>query len=116
MKISLVIHGPEVIDSGEAKRVLEKLSCIGKVEARLGGIMGKTAVLDARLENVIDISRHLKPSACIEYSFGVSDLVCLLNRGKTVETGRVFGEMVTVHLRACLKIQPDLTIGIGLHI
>lgn len=99
MKISLVIHGPEVIDSGEAKRVLEKLSCIGKVEARLGGTMGKTAVIDARLENVIDISRHLKPSACIEYSFGVSDLVCLLNRGKTVETGRVFGEMVTAHLR-----------------
>jgi hypothetical protein len=75
MKISLVIHGPEVIDSGEAKRVLEKLSCIGKVEARLGGIMGKTAVLDARLENVIDISRHL---------------------------------------RACLKIKLNPTIGIGL--
>ena len=99
MEISLVIHGPEVIDSGEAKRVLEKLSCMGKVGARLGGTMGKTAVLDAKLENVIDISQHLKPSACIESSFEVSDLVCLLNRGKTVETGRVFGEMVTARLR-----------------
>jgi hypothetical protein len=99
MKISLVIHGPEVIDSGEAKRVLEKLSCMGKVGAMLGGTMGKTAVLDAKLENVIDISQHMKPSACIESSFEVSDLVCLLNRGKTVETGRVFGEMVTAHLR-----------------
>ena len=99
MKVSLVIHGPEVIDSGEAKRVLEKLSCMGTVEARLGGTMGKTAVLDAGLENVIDISRHLKPSACIESFFETSDLVCLLNRGKTVETGKVFGAMVTAHLR-----------------
>ena len=99
MKVSLVIHGPEVIDSGEAKRVLEKLSCMGMVEARLGGTMGKTAVLDAGLENAIDISRHLKPSACIESFFETSDLVCLLNRGKTVETGKVFGAMVAAHLR-----------------
>ena len=47
MKIGLVIHGPEVIDSGEAEKVLEKLSCMGKVEAKLGGAMGKAAVLDA---------------------------------------------------------------------
>ena len=99
MKIGLVIHGPEVIDSGEAKIVLEKLSCMGTVEARLGGTMGKTAVLDTGLENVIDISRHLKPSACIEAFFETSNLVCLLNRGKTVETGGVFGAMVVANLR-----------------
>ena len=98
MKISLVIHGPEVIDSGEAKRVLEKLSRMGTVEARLGGTMGKAAVLDAGLENVIDISRHLKPSVCIEAFFETSNLVCLLNRGKTVETGEIFGEMIAAHL------------------
>jgi hypothetical protein len=99
MKIGLVIHGPEVIDSGEAKRVFEKLSCLGIVEARLGGTMGRMAVLDARLENVIDTGLHLKPSACIESFFEVSDLVFLLNRGKTVETGRIFGEMVAARLR-----------------
>ncbi|WP_048124831.1 DUF2117 family protein [Methanosarcina lacustris] len=99
MKISLVIHGPEVIDSEEAEIVLEKLSCMGEVEAQLGGTMGKTAVLDAGLENVIDISRHLKPSACIESFFESSDLVCLLNRGKTVETGMIFGEKVASRLK-----------------
>ncbi len=99
MKIRLVIHGPEVIDSGEAEIVLEKLSCIGEVEAQLGGTMGKTAVLDAGLENIIDISRHLKPSACIESFFETSDLVCLLNRGKTVETGRIFGAKVVSRLK-----------------
>jgi len=99
MKIGLVIHGPEVIDSGEAKRVFERFSCVGKVEAKLGGTMGKVAVLDAGLENIIDISQHQKPSACIESLFEASDLVCLLNRGKNIETGKVFGEMVTYRLR-----------------
>ena len=99
MKIGLVIHGPEVIDSGEAKKILEKFSFVGNVEARLGGTMGKVAVLDTGLENIVDISQHQKPSTCIESLFEISDLVCLLNRGKTVETGRAFGEMVTSHLR-----------------
>lgn len=99
MKISLVIHGPEVIDSGEAKIVLEKLSLLGEVKAELGGTMGKTAVLDAGLENVIDITRHLKPSACIEFFFETSDLICLLNRGKTLETGRIFGSKVASRLK-----------------
>lgn len=99
MKIGLVIHGPEVIDSGEAKIALRKLSFVGKVEARLGGTMGKVAVLDAGLENVIYIGQHQKSSACIESLFETSDLVCLLNRGKTVENGKVFGEMVASRLR-----------------
>lgn len=99
MKIGLVIHGPEVIDSGEAEKIIEKLSCMGMVEAKLGGTMGRTAVLDARLEKTIDISRHLKPSVWIESLFEVSDLVFLLNRGKTVETGKVFGEMVAARLK-----------------
>jgi hypothetical protein len=99
MKIGLVIHGPEVIDSGEAKKIIEDLSCMGTVEARLGGTMGKTAILDAGLEDVIDISCHQKPSACIEYFFNVSDLVCLLNRGKTIETGIFFGKKVSANVR-----------------
>lgn len=99
MKISLVIHGPEVIDSGEAEIILEKLSCLGEVKAELGGTMGKTAVLDAGLEKTIDITRHLKPSVCIEEFFETSDLVCLLNRGKTFETGRIFGSKVASRLK-----------------
>lgn len=98
MKIGLVIHGPEVIDSGEIKIVLEKLSQLGVVDTKLSGTMGKTAVLDAGLENVIDISEHLKPSARIEAFFETHDLVCLLNRGKTIETGRDFGQMVAARI------------------
>ncbi|WP_440956393.1 DUF2117 family protein [Methanosarcina sp. Mfa9] len=99
MKIGAVIHGPEVIDSGQAEKVLEKLSCLGEVEAKLGGTMGKTAVLDAGLEGRIDIRNHQKPSACIESFFENSDLVCLINQGKTPETGKTFGKIVFSHLR-----------------
>ncbi len=99
MKIGIVIHGPEVIDSGQAEKVLEKLSRLGEIEAKLGGTMGKTAVLDAGLEGRIDIRNHLKPSACIESFFENSDLICLINQGKTLETGKTFGKIVFSHLR-----------------
>jgi hypothetical protein len=99
MKIGIVIHGPEVIDSGQAEKVLEKLSRLGEVEAKLGGTMGKTAVLDAGLEGRIDIRDHQKPSSCIESFFENSDLVCLINQGKTPETGKTFGKIVCSHLR-----------------
>jgi hypothetical protein len=99
MKIGLVIHGPEVIDSGEAKIVLEKLSHLGEVKAELSGTMGKAAVLDSGLENVIDITRHVKPSVSIEYFFETADLICLLNRGKTFETGKIFGSEVSSRLK-----------------
>lgn len=99
MKIGIVIHGPEVIDSGQAETVLKRLSEIWEVKAELGGTMGKAAVLDAGLEDVIDISRHLKPSACIESFFETTDLVCLLNQGKTLETGKAFGVIVASKLR-----------------
>lgn len=98
MKIGVVIHGPEVIDSGQTETILEKLTELGEVHASLGGTMGKTAVLDAGLERVIDISRALKPSACIDFFFESCDLVCLLNMGKTVENGQVFGAMVADRL------------------
>jgi hypothetical protein len=99
MKIGVVIHGPEVIDSGQAEKVLNKLSDLGEVKAELGGTMGKAAVLDAGLEHAIDISKHLKPSACIESFFESADLVCLLNQGKTLETGKAFGVIVASRLQ-----------------
>lgn len=99
MKIGVVIHGPEIIDSGQAEQILEKLSELGKVRASLGGTMGKTAIIDAGLEGLIDIESSLKPSACIELFFEKHDLVCLLNTGKTPETGQIFGEMVSARLR-----------------
>jgi len=94
MRIAVVLHGPEVIDSGFAKRVLGVLARHGTVTAKLGGTMGRTAVIDAALEDVIDISERLKPSECFEKLSPRADLLVLLNQGKTRETGTAFGSLV----------------------
>ena len=99
MKIGVVIHGPEVIDSGQAKAILDILSAEGEVCARLGGTMGRTAVIDAGLENLIDISQHSKPSESIDTLSATSDVIFLLNHGKTTETGRAFGSIVVSNLQ-----------------
>ena len=98
MKIGVVIHGPEVIDSGQTKAILDILSAKGEVTARLGGTMGRTAVIDAGLENIIDTTQRLKPSESICKLSETSDVVFLLNHGKTIETGRAFGSMVISNL------------------
>ena len=99
MKIGVVIHGPEVIDSGHAKAIIDILSTEGEVSARLGGTMGRTAVIDAGLENIIDTSQRLKPSECIGALSATNDVIFLLNHGKTTETGRAFGNIVISNLQ-----------------
>lgn len=92
MKIGVVVHGPYIVDSGHAERILKLLKDYGEVKARLGGTMGRTAVHDAELENVIDISEKLLPSQSvnkfIEEEF---DVIFLINYGKSSITGHTFG-------------------------
>ena len=94
VKVGVVVHGPEVIDSGWAKKALDLLSGVGQVTAVLGGTMGRVAVIDAALEERIDISRRETPSRSIERLEPFVDVVILLNCAKTAETGLVFGAMV----------------------
>ena len=68
MKISLVIHGPEVIDSGEAKRVLEKLSRMGTVEAIV-----KLPIPFFSLSNVV----------CFEDLQALEDVSATIRRGRS---------------------------------
>lgn len=92
--IGLLIHGPEVIDEGEAEEAVETLKEAGfEVEAALGGITGKTAVIDAGMRHVIDISKDLKPSEVVEdfVDRGV-DFIVLVNHAKTEESGFMLGE------------------------
>lgn len=98
MKIGVVIHGPEVIDSGHAKHILEMLSGMGKVTAKLGGTMGKIAVMDALMEDRIDIKESLKPSNAIDSLLDTCDAVFLLNHGKTAGNGLEFGSIVMSRL------------------
>ncbi|MCK4938143.1 MAG: DUF2117 domain-containing protein [Methanosarcinales archaeon] len=92
--IGVVIHGPGVIDSGRAYRVLGILAGVGEVRAVIGGTMGRAAVIDAGLEDVIDITISQRPSESILALGAYCDVVLLVNEGKCVESGFGFGRMV----------------------
>ncbi len=98
MRIGVVVHGPNIIDSGYALKLIDLLKSYGEVKARLGGTMGRTAVIDASLENVIDISRKLVPSDSLKLFYDDNvDMIFLLNYGKSDVTGQVFGYKVYNH-------------------
>ena len=98
MKIGVVVHGPNIIDSGYALKLINLIKNYGDVKARLGGTMGRTAVIDANLENVIDISKKLVPSDSLKIFYEDNvDLIFLLNYGKSDVRGQVFGYKVFNH-------------------
>ncbi|NJD53675.1 MAG: DUF2117 domain-containing protein [Candidatus Methanoperedens sp.] len=98
MRIGIILHGPEIVDIGSARKIIDIFKKEHDVIARLGGTMGRTAVLDAGLENVIDISKGLTPSETIIALKNDIDLAILLNHGKTLDTGRYFGRIVASKL------------------
>ena len=95
MNIGLVVHGPEIVDSGYAQTIMDLFGNYGHVRARLGGTMGRTAVIDANLEERIDISRKLLPSQSVDLFIQEnSDVIFLINYGKSSVTGHAFGYKV----------------------
>ncbi|NJD75571.1 MAG: DUF2117 domain-containing protein [Candidatus Methanoperedens sp.] len=100
MRVGIILHGPEIIDEGSAERIIRIFKMRHEVIARLGGTMGRTAVLDSGLENVIDISQGLTPSETIIALGDSIGLAILLNNGKTLETGRYFGRIVASKLES----------------
>ncbi len=94
IKIGVVVHGPQIVDTGFAKKILGLLENYGNVTARLGGTMGRTAVIDAEMEKVIDINQKLLPSQSIDKISENSDVVILINYGKSNITGHAFGYKV----------------------
>ena len=98
MRIGVVVHGPNIIDSGYALKLIDLLKEYGDVSARLGGTMGRTTVIDASLENVIDIGKKLVPSDSLKmFHDDCVDVIFLLNYGKSDVTGQVFGYKVYNH-------------------
>ncbi len=98
MRAGIVLHGPEIVDVGSAKRIIGIFRKEHDVIAKLGGTMGRTAVLDAGLEKDIDISQGLTPSETINSIKDSIDLAILLNHGKTLQTGRYFGQLIASKL------------------
>ncbi|MBC7120569.1 MAG: DUF2117 domain-containing protein [Candidatus Methanosuratus sp.] len=94
MRIGVVVHGPEAIDTGLAIQVIDLLSNFGEVKAYVGGATGIIAVIDAGLEQRIDISRTEKPSEAISRLDPESTHLILVNYCKREETGIAFGRAV----------------------
>ncbi|MDD6285372.1 MAG: DUF2117 domain-containing protein [Methanobacteriaceae archaeon] len=94
LRIGVIVHGPGIIDSGYAKKIIEILSKYGVVSCKLGGTMGRTAVIDGNLEDIIDISEKLLPSQSIKLLSKSNDILFLLNYGKSTVTGHTFGYKV----------------------
>lgn len=100
MKIGIVVHGPNVIDSGHALKLINLIKEYGDVSVRLGGTMGRTAVIDNSLEDIIDISKKLVPSDSLKiFHDDDVDVIFLLNYGKSSTTGQVFGYKVYNHYK-----------------
>ncbi len=93
-RIGVVVHGPEIVDSGNVLRLIDYLKKFGSVKVVLGGTMGRVAVIDADLESVISFSPRRRPSRSIQDLAPTSDIIFLINQAKSRETGLAFGAMV----------------------
>lgn len=93
-RLGLLVHGPEAVDEGDVERAVETLEGHGfELEAALGGISGKTAVIDAGLQHVIDITKDLRPSeVLVDFLSRGIDFIILVNHAKTEESGLGLGE------------------------
>jgi hypothetical protein len=85
----MVVHGPEPFDRGDVGRLLDIL---GPCRVLVSGVMGRTA---AEESGVACEYCGVPPSMVFAHLSGPA---FLLNRGKTPESGRVFGEIVAGRL------------------
>lgn len=116
MNIGVVIHGADVIDTGFAVKTLEALREFGRVTARIGGTMGRTAIIDHALEDMIEITQRERPTQALQRMLDEDfDLVCLLNQGKSLESGIRFAELIldriTTHSTPLILIEAAGAIG-----
>jgi hypothetical protein len=89
LPVILVLHGPEIFDSGEVYRLLQQLSPDRVIVA---GVMARTA---AEESGICCEFISVPPSMVIRELQGT---VVLVNHGKTPESGRIFGEIVASRL------------------
>jgi hypothetical protein len=89
MNLVMVVHGPEVFDAGDVERLIGLLS---PQQVLVAGVMARTAAEESGLPVTCTDER---PSVLLG---GLSGRTCLVNRGKTPESGRIFGELVAGRL------------------
>jgi hypothetical protein len=85
----MVVHGPELFDQGDVAWLMEVL-CPRRVV--VAGVMARTAAEESGLQ----VEFHAQPPSRVIRSLDVP--VFLANRGKTPETGELFGNIVASRL------------------
>ncbi len=103
--VGLLFHGPEVVDEGEAEEALAAVRSAGfEYEAVLGGITGKTAIIDAGLQHIIDISGDKKPSeVALDFIERGIDFIILVNHAKNKESAIALGRGILRNVFKGLK-------------
>jgi hypothetical protein len=85
----MVVHGPEAFDSGDAARIVET---VRPERVIVAGVMGRTAAEESGISCEY---AGVPPSMVIP---GIEGRIFMLNRGKTPESGRIFGGIVASRL------------------
>ena len=85
----MVVHGPEAFDSGDVARMV---SAVQPDRIVVAGVMGRTASEESGIPCEY---AGAPPSRVIP---GIGGRVFMLNRGKTPESGRIFGGIVASRL------------------
>ncbi|MGZ4902770.1 MAG: DUF2117 domain-containing protein [Halobacteriota archaeon] len=105
VEIGLVVHGPEIIDTGKLADLVEVLKNLGAVQVITGGTMARVAVLDSPLKSLVDITRKMHTSDALSY-FSNKDAIVLANYGKTSVTGTFFGQIVSSRVtRSIIQVE-----------
>ncbi|MDV2480446.1 DUF2117 domain-containing protein [Methanoculleus sp. Wushi-C6] len=96
MNLVMVVHGPEAFDAGDAERLIGLLS---PRRVLVAGVMARTAAEESGLPATCTDER---PSVVLA---GLAGQACLVNRGKTPESGRIFGELVAGRLEGLVHVE-----------
>ncbi|WP_292516937.1 DUF2117 domain-containing protein [Methanoculleus sp.] len=92
----MVVHGPEAFDAGDVGRLIDLLS---PRQVLVAGVMARTAAEESGLSVTCTDER---PSTVLAALAGPG---CLVNRGKTPESGRIFGELVAGRLEGLVHVE-----------
>ena len=95
----ILFHGPQVFDSGWAKRIMQAFP---DSRCMLAGTMSRTALFDSGLEGVEAPGKE--PSACVRALAEDCQFVLLATASKSLHSGLSFGQMVAARVDADVSL------------
>ena len=93
--IGILFHGPEVFDSGWAKKIVQALSSAGPLHCVLAGTMGRTAAIDSGLPDIQ--CPGMQPSQILKELQSKVSQVIFANYGKSPDSGLTHGAMIAAN-------------------